>query len=81
MLYIHQYDVVVDATSDECPIPTIRSKEALDRLPAGGTLKLIASSEGTVRNIRTLASSHSYDLVQETREDGKFVFVLRKSGR
>lgn len=74
----HAYDVLIDASRDDCPIPTIRAKEALDGMMRNQVLKLIASQEGTIRNIRTLVRHHQCELIAELREHDGFVFFIKK---
>lgn len=72
------YDVLLDATQDDCPIPTIRTKETLDGMHPGAVLKVITSKEGTIRNIRTFVKNNHYELVRETRSAEGFHFYIKK---
>lgn len=74
----HTYDFLLDATSEDCPMPTILTKNALDSLSAGQTLKLLTSKEGTINNIRTFVANNPYVLLEESREEGSFVFIILK---
>lgn len=73
------FHVLIDASQEDCPVPTIRAKEALDRMSGNEVLKLVASQEGTVRNIRTLVRNYQYELIGEVRADSGFVFYIKKS--
>lgn len=74
-----EFDVLIDATMDECPIPTIRMKEALDAMSDGKILKLVTSSEGTIRNIRTFTSgNNSCQLLNMSKSEEGFVFLVQK---
>ncbi len=72
------YNVLLDATQDDCPIPTIKTKQLLDEMDSGAVLKVITSKEGTIRNIRTFVSNNHYELVHETRAEEGFHFYIRK---
>jgi TusA-related sulfurtransferase len=72
------YDKLVDAIAEDCPMPTIHTKNALDTMSAGQILKLLSSEEGTVRNIRTFVANNPYELLHESKEDERFVFIIRK---
>lgn len=72
------YDLLLDATEDDCPMPTIHTKNILDTMSAGQTLKLLTSKEGTIRNIRTFVANNPYELLNEFKEDERFVFIIRK---
>jgi tRNA 2-thiouridine synthesizing protein A len=75
---ITEYDVFVDATEDDCPMPTILSKNTLDNMRSGQILKLITSKEGSIRNIRTLVASNPYELLSESKSQDGFIFHIRK---
>ena len=72
------YNVLLDATQDDCPIPTIKTKEVLDEMTAGAVLKLVTSKEGTIRNIRTFVNNNHCELVSESRTAEGFHFYIRK---
>lgn len=72
------YDVLLDTSAEECPVPTIRTMEALAELPSGTVLKLIASQEGTVRNIHTFVKNNHCELLYESRATEEYCFFIRK---
>lgn len=72
------YDIVLDATQEDCPIPTILTKNTLDTMLAGQILKLITSKEGTVRNVRTFVANNPCELVSESTTEEGFVFLIKK---
>lgn len=72
------YDVLLDSTDEDCPIPIIRTKEMLDSMSAGAVLKLVSGREGTVRNIRTFVKNNACELLQESRDAGEYNFFIKK---
>ena len=72
------YDVLLDATEHDCPMPTIHAKNTLDSMLTGQVLKLLTSREGTIKNIRTLVANNSYELINEFREDEVIIFLIKK---
>ncbi len=72
------YDVVLDATQEDCPLPTILTKNTLDTMLVGQILKLITSNEGTIRNIRTFTANNSCELLRELTNEEGFVFLIKK---
>ena len=73
------YNVMLDATEDDCPIPVIKTKEVLDTMNAGEVLKVVTTREGTINNIRTLVKSNDYKLLQQIEENARFYFYIEKS--
>ncbi|MDI1298552.1 sulfurtransferase TusA family protein [Methylotenera sp.] len=74
----NNYDIILDATEFDCPMPTIHTKNALDGMTAGQTLKLLTSKEGTIKNIRTFVANNPYTLLSESKEKEGFVFIIQK---
>ncbi len=72
------HDVVLDATQEDCPLPTILTKNTLDTMLVGQILKLITSKEGTIRNIRTFITNNPCELMEETTNEEGFVFLIKK---
>ena len=72
------YDLILDATQDDCPIPTIKAKEVLDTLTSGDILKVVTSKEGTINNLRTLVKNNTYELLKESKSDDLFNFYIKK---
>ncbi|ACT48799.1 sulfurtransferase TusA family protein [Methylotenera mobilis] len=72
------FDSVLDVRHEDSPIPTIRTKEALDTLAPGSVLKVITSQESTVKNIRTLVTNNPFTLVQEQKTAEEFIFFIQK---
>ena len=75
---ITNYDLLIDATDEDCPIPTIQAKNALDSMTAGQVLKLLANIEGVIRNIRTLVASNPYEILSESKVNETYVFFIKK---
>ena len=72
------YDLILDATQDDCPIPTIKAKEVLDTLTSGDILKVVTSKEGTINNLRTLVKNNTYELLKESKSNDLFNFYIKK---
>ncbi len=73
-----QFNVMLDVTSDESPVPTIRTKETLDTLTSGQVLKVVASKESTIKNIRTLVANNPFELLDNMKNEEGFVFFIKK---
>lgn len=73
-----QFNVILDVTSDESPVPTIRTKETLDTLTSGQVLKVVTSKESTIKNIRTLVANSPFELLDNIKNEEGFVFFIKK---
>lgn len=72
------YDLTLDVSQDDCPVPTIKTKEVLDTLVSGDVLEVITSKEGTISNLRTLIKNNPYELLKESKSDELFKFYIKK---
>ena len=72
------YNVLLDATQDDCPIPVIKTKEVLDTMNVGEVLKVVTTREGTINNIQTFVNSNNYKLLQRFEENTFFNFYIEK---
>ncbi len=71
-------DAELDASGLNCPLPLLKAKLELNRLPSGAVLKVIATDAGSQRDFRTFASLAGHALLREEEHDGVFRYWLRK---
>ena len=71
-------DETVDARQLPCPMPLLRAKQALNRMPAGAVLCLVATDKGSVRDVRAFCELAGHELLEQNECDGEFVHLLRK---
>jgi tRNA 2-thiouridine synthesizing protein A len=69
----------VDARGLACPLPLALAKRAMDRLPAGATLLVLATDPEAPIDIAAWAASEGHSL-DEREGDGYREFALVKSG-
>ncbi len=71
-------DQVLDAKGLNCPLPILRAKKALKEVPVGGTLQVLATDPGAVKDFEAFCRTTGNDLV-ESKADGKqFEFLIRR---
>jgi tRNA 2-thiouridine synthesizing protein A len=61
--------IEVDARGLSCPIPVVRTKEALDKNPKAA-LTVLVDNEVSKENVSRLAKSRGYSVEIEKVEDG-----------
>ena len=70
-------DQTLDAKGLNCPLPILRAKKALSTLPPGGTLEVLATDPGAVKDFEAFARTTGHELVESTTEGDVFRFVLK----
>lgn len=67
----------LDVKGQNCPMPVIKTKGAIDDVAAGETLEVVATDSGSMSDIAGWADSNDeVDLVEQTEatEDGEDVY-------
>ncbi len=71
-------DQILDAKGLNCPLPILRAKKALSTLPPGGTLEVLATDPGAVKDFEAFSRTTGHELVESTAEGNVFRFVLKR---
>lgn len=72
-------DQVLDAQGLNCPLPILKAKKALTGMPAGGTLEVLATDPGSIKDFEAFCRTTGTELVERS-DDGKvFRFILRRA--
>ncbi len=69
---------VLDAKGLSCPLPVLRAKKAIQTVPAGGTLQILATDPGAVRDFEAFCRSTGNELVDWREEAGVFTVNIKK---
>ena len=71
-------DQTLDAKGLNCPLPILKAKKALATLPAGGTLEVLATDPGAVKDFAAFCRTTGHELVEQSQEGNVYRFVLRR---
>jgi tRNA 2-thiouridine synthesizing protein A len=71
--------VVLDAKGLNCPLPILRAKKAMKDVPLGGTLQVLATDPGSVKDFEAFCRSTGHQLVNSKQEAGVYIFNIKKS--
>ena len=72
-------DTELDARGLSCPMPLLKAKLELNRLPSGSVLKVLATDAGSQRDFHSFTRLAGHQLVHETLADGVYAYWLRKA--
>lgn len=73
------FDAELDARGLNCPLPLLKAKLELNRLPSGAVLKVLATDAGSQRDLRAFARLAGHQLLHEDQLEGCFRYWLRKA--
>jgi len=67
----------VDAKGLSCPMPIVKTAQAVKALASGQLMEVLATDPGSVKDFAAWASSTGNTLIEQDASNGKFRFVLR----
>ena len=71
-------NVTVDARGLNCPMPIVKTAQAIKSLASGDTLEVLATDAGSVKDFAAWSKTTGNPLVEQTADGGVFRFVLLK---
>jgi len=72
-------DQTLDAKGLNCPLPILRAKKALQGVTVGGTLEVLATDPGAVKDFEAFCRTTGNELVTSTTEGNVFKFVIKRA--
>jgi tRNA 2-thiouridine synthesizing protein A len=74
-----RYDVFLDARGLVCPMPLIKTRQALMVVARGATICVLATDPDSVADFTNFCDSTGHKLLSSKQEDGLFVYVIEKA--
>jgi tRNA 2-thiouridine synthesizing protein A len=72
-------DQVLDVKGLNCPLPILRAKKALKDIPTGGTLQVLATDPGAVKDFEAFCRTTGNELLESKTDDKIFSFVIKRT--
>ena len=72
-------DQVLDAKGLNCPLPILRAKKALKDVPTGGTLQVLATDPGAVKDFEAFCRTTGNELLESKNDDKVFSFLIKRT--
>jgi tRNA 2-thiouridine synthesizing protein A len=72
-------DQLLDVKGLNCPLPILRAKKALKDVPAGGTLQVLATDPGAVKDFEAFCRTTGNELVESKNDNNVFSFVIKRT--
>jgi len=71
-------DQQVDARGLNCPMPIVKTAQAVKGMASGQTVEVLATDAGSVKDFAAWSKTTGNEMVEQTTDGGVFRFVLRK---
>ena len=72
--------ITVDAMGDNCPIPVIKTKKAMDALTGPETIEVLVDNEIAVQNVTKMATSAGGKVTSEKKAEKEYVVTIEMEG-
>lgn len=69
---------LVDARGLSCPMPIVRTAQAMKPLPSGSVVEVLATDPGSVKDFAAWCRSTSHELLESTSDAAVYRFVIRR---
>jgi tRNA 2-thiouridine synthesizing protein A len=68
----------VDARGLSCPMPIVKTAQAIKAIASGGLIEVLATDPGSVKDFAAWSRTTGNDLVEQTVDGSVYRFVLRR---
>jgi tRNA 2-thiouridine synthesizing protein A len=73
-----QITQTVDARGLSCPMPIVKTAQAIKTITSGGLVEVLATDPGSVKDFAAWSRSTGNEIVEQSADGGVFRFVLRR---
>ncbi len=73
-------DRQIDCTGLFCPMPIVKTREAMTRMAVGQVLVMLSDDPASDPDMRSWARTTGHDLLEVGRDGAVYRFVIRKTG-
>ena len=72
-------DQTLDCKGLLCPLPVIRTKQAVDKMTIGQVLEMVSTDPGSVADMQAWSRRTGHELLEHRKENDLFQFFIRKT--
>ena len=72
-------DRQIDCTGLFCPMPIVKTREAMTQMTAGQVLEMLSDDPASDPDMRSWARNTGHELLDVTRNGAVYRFVIRKT--
>ena len=69
----------VDAKGLSCPMPIVKTAQAVKNVPTGELVEVLATDPGSVKDFAAWTRSTGNTIVEQTEADGVYRFVIKRA--
>jgi tRNA 2-thiouridine synthesizing protein A len=69
---------LVDARGLSCPMPIVKTAQAIKTLAPGELLEVLATDPGSVKDLAAWSRTTGHELIEQAAEGGVYRFLIRR---
>jgi tRNA 2-thiouridine synthesizing protein A len=69
---------MIDARGLSCPMPIVKTAQAVKLLPSGAVVELIATDPGSIKDVAAWCRVTGNELIEQTSDGAVLRFVIRR---
>jgi tRNA 2-thiouridine synthesizing protein A len=69
----------VDAKGLSCPMPIVKTAQAVKAVPAGELIEVLATDPGSVKDFAAWTRSTGNAIVEQTEDGGVYRFLIKRA--
>ena len=73
-----QITQTVDARGLSCPMPIVKTAQAIKTIPSGGCFEVLATDPGSVKDVAAWCRATGNTLVDQTSDGAVYHFVIQR---
>jgi len=68
----------IDARGLSCPMPIVKTAQAVKTVPSGAAIELLATDAGSVKDVAAWCRTTGNEIVEQTSDGAVYRFVIRR---
>jgi tRNA 2-thiouridine synthesizing protein A len=69
---------IIDARGLSCPMPIVKTAQAVKTIPPGGLVELLATDPGSIKDLAAWCRATGNELIEQTSDGALYRFVIRR---
>ena len=68
----------IDARGLSCPMPIVKTAQAVKAIPSGAVVELLATDVGSIKDVAAWCRVTGNELIEQTSDGAVYRFVIRR---
>ena len=74
-----QIDQRLDCKGLACPLPVIKTKQAIDKMAVGQILEMVATDPGSIPDMQAWSRKTGHELLEAKQDGNLYIFYIQKT--